>query len=112
MLQYLVDRGEERPIVVLYGNDRSGDIAYREVLGTAEAELGIRTTYAVARDPRKGHYPGFIDERLIRHAIPDYSERTFFVSGPQAMVKAIRGTLVRMGVHPSRIKVDFFPGFA
>ncbi len=112
MLQYLLDRGEARPIVVLYGNERSEDIAYREVLDAAAAGLGIKTTYAVARDARKGQYPGFIDERLIRHAIPDYAERTFFVSGPQAMMKAIRHTLVHMGVRRSRVKVDFFPGFA
>jgi ferredoxin-NADP reductase/Na+-translocating ferredoxin:NAD+ oxidoreductase RnfD subunit len=112
MLQYLLDRGEARPIVMLYGNERSEDIAYREVLDTAATELGINTIYAVARDPRKGQYPGLIDERLIRHAIPDYRERTFLVSGHQAMVKSIRHTLVRMGVHRTRIKVDFFPGFA
>jgi ferredoxin-NADP reductase len=112
MLQYLLDRDEARPIVVLYGNERVGDICYRDVLDAAERELGIRTIYAVARDARPDQYMGFIDTRLVRHAIPDYHERTFYISGPQAMVKALRKTLLRIGVHRSRIKVDFFPGFA
>ena len=75
-------------------------------------ELGIRTIYAVAKGARRGHYPGFIDARLVRAAIPDYLERTFYISGPQAMVTALRKMLRSMGVRRSRIKTDFFPGFA
>ena len=32
---------------------------------------------------------------------PDYAERVFYVSGPNAM-----------GIAKSQIKTDFFPGFA
>ncbi|WP_244661918.1 hypothetical protein [Mesorhizobium huakuii] len=48
----------------------------------------------------------------MRLAIPDYLGRTFYISGPQAMVKALRDTLLAMGVRRSKIKVDYFPGFA
>lgn len=112
MLQSLLDRGEGHPIVVIYGNERQQDIAYRDVLERAERELGIRTIHAVAEDPGRGQYPGYIDGRLVRQAIPDFHERLFYVSGPQAMVKALRATLLAMGVRRSRIKVDFFPGLA
>ena len=112
MIQYLLDRNEARPIVVLYGAETRDDIAYRDVLDDAERQLGIRTFYAVARSPGRDQYPGFIDARMVRAAVPDYRERTFYISGPQAMVKALRRTLERMGVHRSHIKVDFFPGFA
>jgi ferredoxin-NADP reductase len=60
----------------------------------------------------RGRYRGFIDARLVRDAIPDYRERTFYISGPQAMVAALREMLRRLGVRNSRIRVDFFPGFA
>lgn len=112
MLQHLLDRKERRPIVILYGTEGQQDIAYRDVLGAARRELGIRTVHAVARGGEHGQYPGYIDERLIRLAIPDYLERTFYISGPQAMVKALRQKLRAMGVRRSRIKVDYFPGFA
>lgn len=112
MLQYLLDRQEARPIVILYGNERQDDIAYREVLDAAEGELGVRTIYAVASGAARGQYPGYIDAKLVRKAIPDFRERMFYISGPQAMVKALRKTLLAMGVHRSRIKADFFPGFA
>jgi len=112
MLHYLLDRKERRPIVLLYGTEGQEDIAYRDVLGAAGRELGIRTIHAVARGAERGQYTGYIDERLIRLAIPDYLERTFYISGPQAMVKVLRQKLRGMGVRRSKIKVDYFPGFA
>ncbi len=111
MLQYLLDRHEARPIVVLYGSENNEDIAYRDVLGAAEKELGIPTIHAVARGAKRGQYPGFIDAKLIR-TIPDFRERTFYISGPQVMVTNLQTTLRKLGIPRSRIKVDFFPGFA
>ena len=114
MLKELLDRSEPRPIVVLYGNRSVADIAYADVLGEAERRLGIRTHHAVL-DP-EGAPPdvtvGFIDEAMIRRAVPDFAERTFYLSGPQPMVAAERRILRRMGVLPWRIKTDFFPGLA
>ncbi len=112
MLQYLIDEGEKRPIIVLYGTETPQDIAYRDVLAAARRELGIRTIHAVERGARRGEYSGLIDARLVREAIPDFRERIFYVSGPQAMVKSVRHMLLKLGVRRSRIKVDFFPGFA
>ncbi len=112
MLQHLLDRQEPRPITVLYGNETEDDIAYRDVLDAAHEELGIRTIYVVARGGRRGQYPGIIDARLVRQAVPDFAERTFYISGPQGMVRSLRKMLLVMGVRRSRIKVDFFPGFA
>ena len=82
------------------------------MLAAAQRELGIRTVLAVARGAARGQYPGYIDARLVGLAIPDYLERTFYISGPQAMVKALREKLLAMGVRRSKIKVDYFPGFA
>ena len=112
MLQYLIDRQEARHVVVLYGTESQDDIAYRDVLGRARRELGIKTFHAVAEGAERGQYPGYIDARLVRLTMPDYLERTFYISGPQVMVKALRGKLLAMGVRRSRIKVDYFPGFA
>jgi ferredoxin-NADP reductase/Na+-translocating ferredoxin:NAD+ oxidoreductase RnfD subunit len=111
MLQHLLDRNEQRPITVLYGNETEQGIAYRDVLDAAERNLGIKTIHAIARGARPGQYPGYIDARLVRAAIPDYRERMFYISGPQAMVKSLRDMLLGMGVRRMRIKTDFFPGF-
>jgi glycine betaine catabolism B len=112
MLEDLLQRGEARPITVLYGNNRIEDVAYFDVLKRAREELGIRTHYAVrtAEGPATGLRIGLIDAAMIDECVPDYRERVFYISGPQAMVSATCATLRAMGVPRRRIKTDFFPG--
>lgn len=114
MIEELLDRGEPRPITLLYGNNRMDEIAYADVLKRAREELGIRTWYAV-REP-DGATPemhvGVVDAAMIAQRVPDYKQRTFYVSGPQAMVTATREVLLRLGVSRRKIKTDFFPGLA
>jgi ferredoxin-NADP reductase/Na+-translocating ferredoxin:NAD+ oxidoreductase RnfD subunit len=114
MVQDLLNRREERSIVMLYGNNRLDEIAYASVFDQAGRELGLRTIYAVAEDaaPDGNIHRGFIDEALIQREIPDFQERTFYISGPRAMVLRFQSVLKKLGVSRSRIKVDFFPGFA
>ena len=112
MLQYLLDRKEARPIVVLYGNESQQDIAYRDVLDAAERELGIRTVYAVARGASVASIPATSTRVWCARRSPTIASGPSTSPGPQAMVKALRHMLRAMGVRRSRIKVDFFPGFA
>ena len=112
MLDDLLERGEARPITVLYGNNRIDEIAYADILKQARERLAIPTYYAV-RDGAgvTGDMTvGFVDEAMIRSRVPDFRERTFYVSGPQGMVNVTRDALLRMGVPRRRITTDFFPG--
>lgn len=101
-------------MVLLYGNNKVDEIAYSDVFDRAEEELGLKTVYAVAESREAGTnmHPGFIDAALIRREVPDYKERTFYISGPRAMVIRFQRVLKQMGIARRRIKVDFFPGFA
>jgi ferredoxin-NADP reductase/Na+-translocating ferredoxin:NAD+ oxidoreductase RnfD subunit len=114
MVQDLIDRRDERSVVLLYGNDNVGEIAYADVFDRAERELGIKTVYAVAQDTGLGSnmHKGFIDAALIQREVPDYKDRMFYISGPRAMVLRFRRVLRELGVARSRIREDFFPGFA
>jgi len=114
MIQDMINRRDQRSIVMLYGNNSVNEIAYSEVFDRAEWELGIRTVYAVVEDsaPDADMHRGFIDAALIRREIPDYRDRTFYISGPRTMVLRFQSVLKELGIARSRIKVDFFPGFA
>lgn len=114
MLKELLDRDERRDIVVLYGCGSVREVAYSGVLAEAARRLDIPTHIAVL-DPEgapPGMRTGFVDEAMIREDVPDYAERTFYLSGPMPMVKALRQTLRQMKVPPWRIRTDFFPGLA
>lgn len=114
MIQDLVDCDDPRPVVLFYGNNRSDEIAYSDVFDNAERKLGIRTVYAVRDDPGPGSnmHKGYIDARMIASEVPDFKQRTFYISGPRAMVLNFRAVLKELGIARSRIHEDFFPGFA
>lgn len=114
MVQHMIDHSDARDAVMLYGNNSMDEIAYAHVFDRAEYELGLRTIYAVAKDAPddSGIHRGFIDGNLIRRQVPDYRERTFYISGPHSMVVSFRKVLKELGLSPSQIKVDYFPGFA
>jgi ferredoxin-NADP reductase/Na+-translocating ferredoxin:NAD+ oxidoreductase RnfD subunit len=114
MVRDLISRQDKRSIVLLYGNNKVDEIAYAQLFEWAERELGMRTVYAVMEADSLGpnFHRGLIDEALIQREIPDFNERTFYISGPRAMVTRFQTALKKLGVARSRIKVDFFPGFA
>lgn len=114
MVQDLVNRNEHRSVVMLYGNNTVGEIACADLFEVAERAFGMKTIYTVTENTelQMNVRKGFIDADLIRCEIPDYRERIFFVSGPRAMVVRFQCTLEELGIPRSRIKIDFFPGFA
>jgi glycine betaine catabolism B len=112
MIQHMVDAQERRSVVLLYGNNKANEIAYSDVFDAAERELGLRTVYAVAEGAVQGMHSGFIDAALIQREMPDYMDRTFYISGPRAMVVRFQNVLKELGITKTRIKTDFFPGFA
>lgn len=114
IIQEMVLSGDKRDAVLFYGNNRVDEIAYADVFDRAESELGLRTIYAVAQGApaNTNMHAGFIDFELITRELPDYKDRTFYISGPRAMVTRFEKVLKELGVGHRRIKTDFFPGFA
>jgi ferredoxin-NADP reductase/Na+-translocating ferredoxin:NAD+ oxidoreductase RnfD subunit len=116
MIRYLLDRNERRPITVFYSNRTAPEIVYADVLEDARKELGIRTVYTLT-DPN-GVPPdwqggtGRVDAEMITKTVPDYRERTFYLSGPRSLVVGFEEVLRKIGIPKNRIKTDFFPGFA
>lgn len=114
MLKYLLDTRQRRDIVLFYVNKLANEIVYADVLNAAQAMLGVRTYYTLTDAtsvPRS--WPGFVgrlNEQMIQRAVPDYQERTFYISGPPEMVRACEHLLKRLHVGREQIKKDFFPG--
>jgi ferredoxin-NADP reductase len=116
ILKYLIDTHQKRDIVHFYSNKALPDIAYKDILDMAERELGIKTVYTLTEKntiPPEWHgESGFIDKDMIVRHLPDFKERTFYLSGPHIMVTTFETLLKSMGVKKSQIITDFFPGFA
>lgn len=115
MIKYLVDKKEKRDIIHFYSNRTLGDVVYTDVFDAAHEELGIQTIYTLTDiltlPPGWRSEKGFIDAEMIKRHAPDFVDRTFYLSGPHAMVTTFESLLLNMGVKSSSIKKDFFPGF-
>lgn len=116
MLKYLLDTSERRDIALLYAAKSAHEFVYGDVLGAAHATLGTHLAY-ITSDGTTGSAPGTwhagnISAGLIRREVPDYAERLFYLSGPQAMVRSAQTALADLGVPRTRIKTDFFPGYS
>ena len=114
MLKYMLDTQQRRDIILFYINKCTDDIVYKDILSAAQTKLGLRTFFTLTDTtaiPR--NWPGLvgrISEQMILHTVPDYAERTYYLSGPPDMVKANEQVLRYMGVRSDQIKKDFFPG--
>jgi ferredoxin-NADP reductase len=55
---------------------------------------------------------GHFTPQNVVQAVPDFSERTFYISGSHNMVVGFNEVLVSLDQPRSKIKTDFFPGLA
>lgn len=114
MVQAMMDEKDARSAVLLYSNKTAEEIAYYDLFEEAAEKTGLKTVYALTNDNRafNGVHNGPIDPELIQREVPDFRERTFYISGPRSMVIAFKRTLRDLGLPAHRIKSDYFPGFA
>ena len=116
MIKYLLDTKEQRTVTLLYSARTAEDFSYKDVFEQARQELGINTIYVItgkgahADDHHSMH--GRINADMIKQQVPDYRERTFYISGTQAMVSAMQGTLSGLDIPKHQVKVDYFSGYA
>lgn len=115
MVKYLSDTGDDRSVKMIYSERTVDDVTYSDVFEEARRKVRVDTTYVVNELkslPSPHVRPGQINAELIKTAIPDYLERTFYISGPQPMVLTIKENLIDLGVPSSQVKVDYFFGYS
>ena len=114
MVKYMIDRKQMRDIVLFYTCVDVSEFVYRDLLEEGE-EYGLKTVYVLTKKEAppvdfKGRV-GFINKEMILSEVADIAERTYYLSGPPAMVKAYHGLLRSLHIGRRRIKTDYFPGY-
>ncbi len=114
MLRYIADKQLDRDVVLIYGNDKWENIAFREELDDIAESFGkIRVEYVLSGPEVPAGWKGrrgYITRHIVTELVPDYTERTFYVSGPPKMVLGLEGQLSTI-VDSDRIERDYFPGY-
>jgi ferredoxin-NADP reductase len=115
MIQYVIDKKEQRNIVLFFANKNADDIIYQDTFLRAQSAFGMKTVYTLSSDgkiPKNwNRHVGRIDSELIKKEVPDFADRMYYLSGPHAMVTAYADILSSMGIKKEKIMIDFFPGF-
>jgi predicted ferric reductase len=100
MIRTLADRGDPRPVILLYGSKDWESITFREELEAAQARLNLTVVHVLSDPP-----PGWTGEQgritaevFRRHLPPPYAEHEYFICGPGPMMDAIENALGELHV--------------
>lgn len=111
ILRDLAQRGERRPLKLLYGNRCAEQIVARAELESLAGRLALETTLILTEPPPDwtGEVGQPDDAMLRKHlARPDAAEWLYFVCGPNPMMDQAERTLARMGVPLRNIVSERF----
>ncbi|MDQ1597706.1 MAG: hypothetical protein QOI70_1130 [Microbacteriaceae bacterium] len=110
-LRELAATGEKRDIVLVFAVGASDELAYADELSTSGFRALVIAPEMPAAMPAAWQYlgAGRITAALLAGTIPDLASRMAYVSGPPALVTALRRDLRRLGVR--RIRADYFSGY-
>jgi ferredoxin-NADP reductase len=98
MIKYAADKNESRDLALVYSANSIDELSFQKVFdGT-----GVKTHYVT-----EGH----VDKAKIKSLLPDYKDRTFYVSGPYGFVNAVHSSLLELDVAGKQIVTDYFPGY-
>ncbi|MFO8175163.1 MAG: ferric reductase-like transmembrane domain-containing protein [Longimicrobiales bacterium] len=111
MLRYMADRQEDRDVVLLFGNLREADIAFRDELESLARGSRPRLTLVHILSDAGEEWSGprgFVDREVIETHCPDVSERPVYLCGPPPMANMVREALESLGVSSTRLREEKF----
>lgn len=114
MGQYLLDRREQRDVILFYICSHPADFLYRP-LWAKLAQYGWRVVYVLSDKQQApadwSGEQGYLSQAMVKKWVGDYQQRHFYLSGPNVMVESYQQLLRDLGVQRRQIKTDYFPGF-
>jgi len=110
MLRTMADRHDVRPAVLFYANRDWDGVAFREDLERLEDRLDLTVVHVLERPPEDwAGETGYVTAEILeRHLPPGYRRFQFFICGPDPMMDAAEGALVKLGVPPERVHTERF----
>ncbi|MDP2252649.1 MAG: hypothetical protein Q8J60_00565, partial [Thiobacillus sp.] len=109
-LRSAADRGERRPLTLVYANNRWDDVIFREELEQLRERLDLKLVHVLAEPPEDwAGERGYVDDALLARYLPP-EQRTFecFLCGPRPMTDAAQRALTALGVPLRRVHFELF----
>lgn len=110
MTREILDANQDRDVVMLYGvNDENKALYDEEFSNYAKNHPNFKYHLVVSgKDSQYKGERGFIDAKLIERLVPDYSERTAYICGPQIMNSFCDKELRSLGLKNKNIRREMF----
>lgn len=109
-LHTMADRGDPRPVLLLYSETTEDDLAYSEEIEALKQRLDLETVFVLETPPRDwtGEEGRVTGELLERQLPKERFRRRVFVCGPPPMMAAVEEALLALDVPQSHIYLEKF----
>ena len=100
MVRTLADRGDKRPVILLYGGKDWESIIFREELEALKERLNLKIVHVLENPPASWTgEKGFINAEVFKRQLPPpYADHEYFICGPDVMMDAIEKALGELDV--------------
>ncbi len=110
MMRTLADRGDRRPLLLVYANRNWESVIFREEIEALQPRLNLRVVHVLEQVPEgwQGE-KGFVNADILRRHIPEDRESyDYYICGPEPMMNAVENTLSQLGVPLTRFHSERF----
>jgi glycine betaine catabolism B len=112
--KYAADKKLNTDIILLYANRSVRDVVFKDdFVAMMKDYPRLRVAHVLCEtEPGFQCTVGRINAGVIKHQIPDYGERKFYLCGPPQMVEAMRQILTQeLGFPAGQIVTENFQGY-
>jgi predicted ferric reductase len=110
MLRTLADRGDERPMALVYAVKDPDEATFRDEVADLEERLKLRVVLVPEVAPDQWPGPsGFVDAEVLAQVLPERRELwQCFVCGPDPMMDVVERALHDLGVPADHVNLERF----
>lgn len=110
MLRTFADRGDGRPLTLIYAYGSWDQLTFREEIELLQHRLDLRAVFVLASPPEGWvGETGFVTRELLARVLPDHrGSREYFVCGPVPMTRAVERMLMQERVPLEKIHSELF----
>jgi predicted ferric reductase len=110
MLRTLADRGDRRPLLLIYANKTWETVTFREEIKALQERLNLRAVHVLEQAPDDWkEEKGFVNADILKRHLPeDRARREHFICGPEPMMNAVEKTLNQLGVPFAKFHSERF----
>lgn len=102
MLRTLADRGDQRPLLLIYANKDWDKVIFREEIEHLKARLNLQVIHVVENPPNNWNgEKGYINREVLERTLPKPIQRNdweIFICGPEQMMNSVESYLPQLGI--------------